>query len=54
MQNGIKVESDDSNMKKVGGKSVVVIDGGNIGFDDIIAVARDGVEVRISKDKSFV
>jgi len=41
-------------MKKIGGKSVVVIDGGNVSFDDIIAVARDGVEVRISKDKSFV
>ena len=41
-------------MKKIGSKPVVVIDGGNICFDDIIAVARDGVEVRISKDKSFV
>lgn len=41
-------------MKKISGKSVVVIDGGNISFENIIAVARDGVEVRISKDKSFV
>ncbi len=41
-------------MKKVGGKSVVVIDGGNICFDDIIAVARDGVAVQISKSKAFV
>jgi histidine ammonia-lyase len=41
-------------MKKIGGQHVVVIDGGNIRFEDIIAVARDGVAVRISKDKSFV
>jgi histidine ammonia-lyase len=41
-------------MKKLGRQPVVVIDSGNICFDDIIAVARDGVEVRISKDKSFV
>ncbi len=41
-------------MKKTGSKSAVVIDGGNISFENIIAVARDGVEVRISKDKSFV
>lgn len=42
------------NMKKPGKKKAVVIDGGDICFDDIIAVARDGAEVRISKDKSFI
>ncbi|MEQ8214516.1 MAG: hypothetical protein ABRQ35_11525, partial [Smithellaceae bacterium] len=41
-------------MKKISGKSVVVIDGSDVSFENIIAVARDGVEVRISKDKSFV
>ncbi len=41
-------------MKKIGGQPIVVIDGGNISFDDIIAVARDGVAVRISKKKSFL
>jgi hypothetical protein len=41
-------------MKKNGGKPVVVVDGSNISFEDIIAVARDGVEVRISKDKNFI
>lgn len=41
-------------MKKNGGKSVVVVDGSNISFEDIIAVVRDGVEVRISKDKGFL
>ena len=32
----------------------MVIDGGNVSFDDIIAVARDGVSVQISKSGSFV
>jgi histidine ammonia-lyase len=41
-------------MKKIGKKPVVVIDGGSIGFDDIIAVARDGVLVEISKNRNFV
>jgi len=31
-----------------------IIDGGNISFNDIIAVARDGVAVKISKNKGFV
>lgn len=41
-------------MKKNSRQPVVVIDGSNICFNDIISVARDGVAVRISKDKSFV
>ncbi len=41
-------------MKNIGGQPVVVIDGGNICFADIIAVARDGVAVQISKSKTFV
>ncbi|MGV8057144.1 MAG: histidine ammonia-lyase [Smithellaceae bacterium] len=41
-------------MERIGKKAAIVIDGGNIRFDDIISVARDGVGVRISKDKSFV
>jgi len=41
-------------MKKVAKKPVVVVDGSNICFDDIIAVARDGAAVAIGKDKSFV
>ena len=47
-------KGDAVSMKKVGKKQVVVIDGGNIGLDDIISVARDGVAVEISKNKSFV
>ena len=35
-------------------KNVVVIDGGNVDFADIIAVARDGVAVKISDNKSFI
>jgi histidine ammonia-lyase len=41
-------------MKKAGKKPVIVVNGGNISFDDIISVARDGVFVEISKEKSFV
>ena len=41
-------------MKKIGKRAALVIDGGNVSFDDIIAVARDGVAVLISKDKGFV
>ncbi len=51
---GIQTESDDLTVKKFGSRPVVVIDGGNICFDDIIRVARDGVGVRISKDKGFL
>ncbi len=41
-------------MKNIGRQPVVVIDGGNICFDDIIRIARDGVAVQISKNKTFV
>ena len=41
-------------MKKIGRQPVVIIDGGNISFNDIIAIARDGVAVKISKNKGFV
>jgi histidine ammonia-lyase len=41
-------------MKKFGKKAAVVIDGGNVNLDDIIAVARDGVSVEISKASRFV
>lgn len=40
-------------MKKSGKKKVIVIDGGNISFDDIIGVARDGVLVEISNNVNF-
>ena len=41
-------------MKKVSKSPVVTIDGGNVSFSDIVAVARDGVVVEISKNKNFV
>lgn len=41
-------------MKKIGKKSILVIDGNNVGFDDIIAVARDGMKVKISGNREFV
>ncbi|HEX7416057.1 MAG TPA: hypothetical protein VF305_02600, partial [Smithellaceae bacterium] len=41
-------------MKKIGKKAAVVIDGGNVSLDDIIAVARGGVSVEISKNSRFV
>ena len=41
-------------MKKIGNKAAVIIDGGNVSLDDIIAVARDGVSVQISKAGSFI
>src|SRR5664280_3764913 len=41
-------------MKKIGNKAAVIIDGGNVSLDDIIAVARDGVSVQISKAGRFV
>ena len=41
-------------MKKIGNKAALVIDGGNVSYDDIIAVSRDGVSVQISKASSFV
>jgi histidine ammonia-lyase len=41
-------------MKKNGNKAALVIDGGNVSLNDIIAVARDGVSVQISKAGKFV
>jgi histidine ammonia-lyase len=41
-------------MKRNVNKSAVVIDGGNVSFEDIIAVARYGVPVQISKDGKFI
>ena len=41
-------------MKKVDSKLAVVIDGSNVRLDDIIAVARDGVRVEISKKNNFL
>ena len=41
-------------MKKDKNKAAVVIDGSNVGFNDIIAVARYGVPVQISKSAGFV
>ena len=41
-------------MKKNNNKAAVVIDGSNVSFNDIIAVARYGVPVQISKDSKFV
>jgi histidine ammonia-lyase len=41
-------------MKKIGNKATVIIDGGNVSLNDIIAVARDGVSVKISKAGKFV
>ena len=41
-------------MKKNGGKAAVVIDGSYISFEDILAVAKDGIPVSISKSKAFV
>jgi histidine ammonia-lyase len=41
-------------MKKNTNKNAVIIDGGNVSFNDIIAVARYGVPVQISKAGKFV
>lgn len=41
-------------MKKGGTKKTLVIDGSSVDFDDIVAVAQDGMPVRISSDKNFV
>ena len=41
-------------MKKIGKGAAVVIDGDRVSFDDMIAVARDGAQVSISKSKRFV
>ena len=41
-------------MKKISKSPVVLIDGGNVSVNDVVAVARDGVIVEISKNKNFV
>ena len=41
-------------MKNNGGKAALVIDGSYISFEDILAVAKDGIPVSISKSKAFV
>jgi histidine ammonia-lyase len=41
-------------MKKIGKGAAVVIDGDRVSFDDMIAVARDGAQVSISKSARFV
>jgi len=41
-------------MKKIGRKAALVIDGGHVSLEEIIAVARDGMPVVISKSKEFV
>jgi histidine ammonia-lyase len=41
-------------MKKISAKAAVVIDSGNISINDIIAVARDGLRVEISKNGRFL
>ncbi len=40
-------------MKRNKNKAAVVIDGSNVSFDDIIAVARYGIPVQISKSNKF-
>lgn len=41
-------------MKKIGGKAALVIDGGPVRFEEIIAVAKDGLPVVIGKSPAFV
>lgn len=41
-------------MKRDGNKNVIVIDGGHVSLNNIIAVARYGVPVQISKNSSFI
>jgi histidine ammonia-lyase len=41
-------------MKKSGSKNAIVIDGGHVSIENIIAVARDGLRVEISKNSKFV
>jgi histidine ammonia-lyase len=41
-------------MKKKSSKAAVIIDGGYVSIDDIIAVARDGLYVEISKSGRFI
>ncbi len=41
-------------MKKIGRKAVVVIDGGHVSFEDIIAVAQDGMPVSDQQDQKHL
>ncbi len=41
-------------MKKIGKEASIVIDGGHVSIDDIIAVAKDGMSVEISKNSRFL
>ena len=41
-------------MKKIGAKAALVIDGGPVRFEEIIAVAIDGLPVRISRSRAFL
>lgn len=41
-------------MKKIGKKAALVIDGRSVSFEDIIAVAKDGLPVTISQTPAFV
>ncbi len=41
-------------MKKIGKKAALVIDGGPVSFEEIIAVAKDGLPVAISESPKFV
>ncbi len=41
-------------IKKIGRKAAVVIDGSHVSFEDILAVAKDGMPVVISTSKEFV
>jgi histidine ammonia-lyase len=41
-------------MKKNGRKAALVIDGSHVSFEDMLAVAKDGMPVVISKSKEFV
>jgi len=41
-------------MKKIGAKAALVIDGRPVRFEEIIAVAIDGLPVRISRSRAFL
>ena len=41
-------------MKKIGRRAALVVDGGYVSFNDIIAVAKDGLKVTIGKNPAFI
>ncbi len=41
-------------MTKIGKRTALVIDGGPVSFDEMIAVAKDGLKVSISKSPAFI